>query len=338
MLFKVVVGLGLLIGAGVLALTAGPSTAAAKEGEKDKDKEKKLPPALPADLKKKMDAALAAGDPIAMRRLADQIEKAGFPEQAKSLREAADAIAKAVKAVPDPPPPTTAAPAATSAPSAPIVRTPAEQPKRGPDVFAAGQAGTVTATPEKLTYIVQKGDGFGKIARKLTGNESRWPELVKANPHKKYKKTAIGLEPVTLFAGEKLNLPESWRDALPKVEGDAAQIDERGARRLAGRVALEITKKPKGSENRDLIATFQQVERQRGMHGVPVSGVFDYITALSLARNYGIVPPLKFADGKDIYWPVNAAPAKRKLKEIFSRMAARDPSRTEEWTQAAQVL
>lgn len=312
LIWKVLLGLGILGGATAFAFSG---TAHAKA----------LPPALPKDLQNKMEKALASGDPIMMRRLAEQVEKAGFPEQAETLRKAADEVAAAMKSVPDLPP----------------VRSPDEQPKRGADVFRGGEAGTVTKTPEKLTYVVKEGDSMARVARKLTGNERRWAELLEPNKHLKTSKKSYGTIIDPFYAGMVINLPESWRDALQgdEVSGDRSpRIDEQGARRLAGRVALEVARKKKGAENRELIATFQKLERQRGMMGVPATGVFDHVTAVALARNYGIVPPLKFADGKDIYWPTNPAPAKNKLREIFTHMARRDPSRTEEWTQAAQSI
>lgn len=66
-----------------------------------------------------------------------------------------------------------------------------------------------TALPP--VYVVESGDFPSKIAQKLTGDSSRWPELVAANPQK--SKASDG-NFKTLFANEKLNLPASW---LPLV-------------------------------------------------------------------------------------------------------------------------
>jgi hypothetical protein len=59
-------------------------------------------------------------------------------------------------------------------------------------------------------YVVENGDFPGKIAKKLTGKENLWPQLIAANPQKKTKTTKLGKEFVTLVAGERLNVPKSW--------------------------------------------------------------------------------------------------------------------------------
>jgi len=64
-------------------------------------------------------------------------------------------------------------------------------------------------------YVVEPGDFAGKIATKLTGKGSNWPQLIAANPQKKTKTTSIGKEFVTLSAGERLNVPKSWNAAKP---------------------------------------------------------------------------------------------------------------------------
>lgn len=312
------VAIPVLLGAGLLGL-AFAGEAGAKE----------LPPALPADLKKQMEKALDAGDPVAMRVLAGEIEKAGFKAQADSLRDAAAKIEAEMRKVKPLPEPT------TSPGLPPVVRTPSEQPKRGADVFKGGQAGTVTATPSALTYVVRDGDFPGAIAKRLTGNERRWPELIAANPQKQTKQTKIGKVFTTMHAGEVLKLPESWREALPKVEGD--EPGDRPARRIAGRAALEIASSRKGSENRELIASFQQLAKSLGAD-VNRMGLFDHLTAIAMATLFGIVPPLKFADGRDIYWPVNPAPAKRAVRNALDRLANADPAREEEWRQASKSI
>jgi hypothetical protein len=59
-------------------------------------------------------------------------------------------------------------------------------------------------------YVVESGDFPGKIAKKLTGKESNWPQLIRANPQKATIDKGIGPEFKTLYAGEKLKLPQSW--------------------------------------------------------------------------------------------------------------------------------
>ena len=70
-----------------------------------------------------------------------------------------------------------------------------------PSVPAPGP--TVTASK----YTVLKGDSPSRIAKKLTGNDRRWPELVAANPSK--PKAPDG-NFKNLQPGEVLTLPASW--------------------------------------------------------------------------------------------------------------------------------
>lgn len=77
------------------------------------------------------------------------------------------------------------------------------------------EAGALDFTALPPVYVVESGDFPSKIAQKLTGDATRWPELVAANPQK--SKGSDG-NFKTLFANEKLNLPVSW---LPLVAGQA---------------------------------------------------------------------------------------------------------------------
>lgn len=74
-------------------------------------------------------------------------------------------------------------------------------------------------------YVVEKGDYAGKIALKLTGKESNWPALVRANPQKKTKDSNIGKVWVSLYPGEKLKLPDSWVKPAPVVPAGAPTTD-----------------------------------------------------------------------------------------------------------------
>jgi nucleoid-associated protein YgaU len=60
------------------------------------------------------------------------------------------------------------------------------------------------------SYKVLAGDFPIRIAKKLTGDGGRWPELVAANPQ---KKTGADGNFASLQPGEVLHLPESWSPA-----------------------------------------------------------------------------------------------------------------------------
>ena len=70
-------------------------------------------------------------------------------------------------------------------------------------------------SPDGAVYVVEPGDYPGKIAQKLTGAATNWPQLIAANPQKPTKTTSIGKEFKTLFAGEKLIVPSKWQKAAP---------------------------------------------------------------------------------------------------------------------------
>jgi nucleoid-associated protein YgaU len=68
-------------------------------------------------------------------------------------------------------------------------------------------SGSPTPSIGLRTYRVVGGDSPSRIAKKLTGNDARWPELVAANPQKPKKPdgTFKSLQP-----GEVLTIPSSW--------------------------------------------------------------------------------------------------------------------------------
>jgi hypothetical protein len=78
-----------LAGAAVFALSTGEAHAKAPADKRLSDKQAK-----------EVEDALRTADPRVLRELALELERAGFKQQARDLREAADAIANAVKNVP----------------------------------------------------------------------------------------------------------------------------------------------------------------------------------------------------------------------------------------------
>ena len=64
-------------------------------------------------------------------------------------------------------------------------------------------------------YVVESGDYPARIAGKLVGDQGRWKELIRANPQKPVNSATGNFR--TLFAGERLNVPASWRPAAPAI-------------------------------------------------------------------------------------------------------------------------
>lgn len=76
----------------------------------------------------------------------------------------------------------------------------------------AGDTGALVENGQ--VYVVESGDNPSKIAKKLTGNANRYPELFKSNPNKKIATSGpFKGSFATLFAGERLIVPVSWRTA-----------------------------------------------------------------------------------------------------------------------------
>lgn len=160
--------------------------------------------------------AMNKGDPTLMRQVADQIERAGFPEAAADLRAAADMIDAGKAKVPDvtkpAPPPAPAAhepqPAATDKPPP----TPGHVDKPAtPALPPAGGPGRIV--------IVKKGEGPFQVTQRLLGKSqgSRMKELVAENvPPKKRDPKTGGF--TSLAIGERLKVPANWpasKDAIP---------------------------------------------------------------------------------------------------------------------------
>lgn len=148
--------------------------------------------------------AVSEGDPTVLRKLADELEKAGFDEQAADLRAMADLIeAGTVK----PPEPFKPAPAPAPEPHEPQhdpdePKPPAPAPEPKPAPKPAGGPGRIV--------IVKKGEGPFQVTQRLLGkdNGGRFTELVKANIPPKHKAKGGGF--TTLAIGEHLKVPSNW--------------------------------------------------------------------------------------------------------------------------------
>lgn len=108
-------------------------------------------------------------------------------------------------------------------------------------------------------------------------------------------------------------------------------------RDVAAQVVINQQSRPKWQDNRDLVSVFQAQEARAGSYknivtGEPgkVDGLYGPGTAISLAERYGMVPP------PPKYWPKNPQPALTAYKSRLMKLAAADPVRATEWTQAAQ--
>lgn len=333
---KVLLGLG-LVGGGIAA-AVGVAHAAGKPTDAE---------ALPLELRAKEQSALSSADPAIMREVADEIEKAGFPKQARTLRAAADAIEAAIKDVqPDP--------------DAPAPPGPAPGPGPGPGPSPGVRPPSPVVKMGRVIHV-HKNEGPFQVTQRVLGHGAsldRMRELEAANvPFDADGQSRIIdhhtgqlIEPASrhgIDEGDRLNAPDTWPASehitteqvgvpLVAVRGDGgASCSPEELRKLAGRIALEVASKDKGSENRDLIATFQNVERALGRRMGAGSGLYDAETAQCLAMVHGIAPPTVFGDGKELYYATNPAPEKSALRDCLHKLAQFDPRRAEEWLQSA---
>ncbi len=111
-----------------------------------------------------------------------------------------------------------AAPASTTAsttastPSSSSSATPTYTPVSTIAPSSSSSVAALPPTPPQvpdpmLTYVVQPGDSPMRIAGNIVHDQSRWHELVAANPK---KRTAADGSFASLMAGERLTLPDSW--------------------------------------------------------------------------------------------------------------------------------
>ncbi len=83
-----------------LFFLAKPGTASAKASAVPGGAPGSLVAGFPQDLLEAEAQALASGDPVRMRQVADQVEARGFPAQAKTMREAAIAVQTTISSTP----------------------------------------------------------------------------------------------------------------------------------------------------------------------------------------------------------------------------------------------
>lgn len=328
--------------------------------------------ALPADLKAKVEAAVASGDPTQMNAVADELDHEGYHGQATALRTAANAIQQAENGVtPTPPVPVpTPQPSGGGGALPPLpgpLPGPAPSPYTPPPSPDAGGGGVLPspvlppapAVQTAAVVHVLKGEGPYQTAIRILGNPGgeRFHELQHANiPFDadgvaRADNKAGGLKP-GLNPGDRLLVPPSWvplakpgtvtieRVGVPAgaLNGDGDVSDDLAIQRLAGRVAVEVAHQAKGAENRELIAAYQRAIFARGQRKGDCLGLYDAETVLSLATQQGIAPPMRFADGQEIYWPTNPHAAKELVYATLSKLAGADVQRREEWLQSLAGL
>jgi nucleoid-associated protein YgaU len=146
-------------------------------------------PPLPPDIQSMVNALLSDphGDPTKLEMAASAMDVAGFHATAAALRARAALLRGTPGGVTPPPPP------GVPSPAAPM--------------------------PITAVYVIKPGDSASAIARKFTGDSTRWHELMDANPNLKASTVPVNGVPTTLVTpfnpGQILKLPASWPPVPP---------------------------------------------------------------------------------------------------------------------------
>jgi nucleoid-associated protein YgaU len=148
---------------------------------------------------------------------------------------------------------------------------------RPPQARGLDSSGTV--------YVVDPGDNMSKIAQKVVGSASRWPELRAANPQVS--------NPDAIYAGQRLSLPASWAKAPAAGSGSASTATpltghgtisqgSTGADVMAWQVVINVT--PDGQFGP---VTAQKTAAWQAAHGLPADGVVGPMTWAAAAGSVG---------------------------------------------------
>lgn len=131
------------------------------------------------------------------------------------------------------------------------------------------------------------------------------------------------------LAGDALHAPRRPRpySPLPGLMAAAVAPLELDPKRLQAQALIrDLEKHPRGQEDRALVHAFQEA------NGLRESGNYTPEVGLKLAFSYGLVPP-------EPYWPTKGRKrAKDNFRAKLLEIAAADPQRAEEFTEAARSI
>lgn len=170
---------------------------------------------------------------------------------------------------------------------------------------------TLPTTGEKITAL--KVDG-------VLGNRTLGMAML-AHPPKGSGASA------TYFGSLEMDRGPMPASPLPGIVPPMAPTPIPPEQALASRLAFEMSTKPRGEEDRQLVQLFQAKENLK------TSGMYNASTAAVLAEKYGIVPP------SPRYWTdSHTRKSKANYRAMLLRHAESDPQRREEWEQAARAV
>jgi len=333
-------------------------------------------------------AAIAAGDVATLDKLATQAESKGLLTVARSIRDEIARIKNAAPkpTPPGPDKPVTTTTLATyivksGDTGSSIAKAYTGNPNRWPELVTvnpstkdakigfkayAGQRINIPASwpagipvvvqapaiasppPVVNTYTVQSGDTGEKVAQAFTGDKSRWPELVTANPSLKSAQYGI-----SLYAGHKINLPASW-PATPQHAASSASSTTTAPTPAPTVVQLPEMVVPSGntqlvpppesparSAARDLTAYLTSIGGLAGRFKEDRKKVAGYLAAMGVPDSTGMygrqgagaVMQNGFVPVVPFYWPTTGiSKAKADFTSLVKSFQAADPQRSAAWS------
>ena len=289
---------------------------------------------VPAAVLAKITAALKSNSAKNMRKVADELEKAGYGAQAADLRRRASELEKAAAKTQEPP-------ALSAEEVQGIVDTVATGNILAIRMLANGlrrrgyeaEAKELEAAADQLEQAQQE----ATKASSATAPAEPAPKVKVVAKTPGFAKTPTQFTPTSTTAIEEAaaKVVEAAAQAAPAVVA-AATGPSASERALAGQVALALMNARKGSEDKALVARFQAQEGITNAAGIN-DGLYGRSTGVVLADKYDIVPP------KPLYWGTKAGgwnsvvADKTAWRNTMMGHARTDAPRAEEWARAAAV-
>lgn len=281
-------------------------------------------PPLPADIAGLLAAAIAGGNPATMQATADRL-RAQYPEQAHQL----DALIAQIKAGTATSTPSTAPkpPYATGSIEEPTYKTPGIAQGTTPASAVATAATAITtaataaATAQTIDQAIKQAPPMVQQAIDAARNLAR----------------TAGLE---LSVADIYNILHGGTYSLPGKPGASVPSQtttEPPGKALAGQLNLSLRVAKKGAKTEPIA----QVKAFQLSEGIPIAaadGKYGSVVALLMAKKYGIVPaqPPMYWGKKNDY--ASVAQDKSSYKAALLQLAANEPQRRDEWTNAANQV
>lgn len=292
------------------ASAAGPAGNIPGATPTSPDKPTGTQPPLPADIAGLIATVIAGGNPVTMQAAADRL-RAQYPEQARQL----DALVTQINAA------RTAAPANTTG----------ETTYQTPGIAQQTTAPKPTTTAPVQTTTPAPVQSVEDAIRKAP------PAVQQAIDAARALARQAGLE---LSVADIYNILQGGTYSLPNRPGASVPSQtttEPPGKALAGQLNLSLRVAKKGTAT-EPIAQVKAFQLSEGFPAAAADGKYGSVVALLLAKKYGIVPaqaPMYWGKKNDY---ASVAKDKSSYKAALLELAAKEPQRRDEWTNAANQV